>query len=566
MKYPISLTAKLFPLLFSLCMLVGCENFPGFGGGNDIDDDDDELNESISTSITILDINPTSVTFDGTKDQIIVNINAKTTVKINGEETTEDADWSIYCDELDNPDCDISITPLSGKGQQSVTIYHLSEQPFTPITAHILCSCYSVILPIDFRDDSETVYIPDDTFREYLLNEYDLNGDMELSMKEAEYIEAINIDTKNVSSLEGIESMPNLKTLIATTFGDNTGKITSVDLSGNTNIETVCISNNCISMLNVANCAKLTSLACQNNQIGSIDLNGCESLEELQCNNNSINQIAGLNSCSKLTNINCSYNKLTKLDLSSASFIENVTCADNTSLYELTIPTNSSLSMIDISRTEIRELDLSNNKYIEELKMHACQMNKLNLSGCTSIKELKYGLTSAKITDIDLTDCTSLTVCDLSFMPNDCLWALSVTGCSALKELTVDYQHVRSVDLSKCTELEELNFRSYVSGYPAQGYYHQLNSLDVSACTKLRKIDCGGCIELTKLDLSKNNLLNELIIRGAAIASIDLRHNTLLKIVEAESYSLKTIYLLPDQNIETFKYYTDKTTIVRQAL
>ena len=82
MKYPISLTAKLFPLLFSLCMLVGCENFPGFGGGNDIDDDDDdELNESISTSITILDINPTSVTFDGTKDQIIVNINAKTTVK-----------------------------------------------------------------------------------------------------------------------------------------------------------------------------------------------------------------------------------------------------------------------------------------------------------------------------------------------------------------------------------------------------------------------------------------------------------------------------------------------------
>ena len=566
MKYPILLTSKLFPLIFSLCILASCENFPGLGGDKGREEDDDNFNDSIAASTTVLDINPLSVTFDGTKDQITVSINARTIVNINGEETAEDADWTIYCEELDNPDCDITISPLSGSGNESITISHISGQPFTPITAQVSCTGYSVVLPINFRDDSETIYIPDETFREYLLNEYDLNDDMELTQKEAEYIEVINIDTKNVASLEGIESMPNLKTLIATTWGDNIGKISSVDVRNNTNIETVCISNNSISILNVANCTKLTSLDCQNNQIGSLDLNGCESLEELQCNNNSINQIAGLISCSKLTNINCSYNKLTKLDISSASNIEKLSCADNTSLYQLTIANNSPLTSINISRTEIKELDLSNNKYLEELKMHACQMNKLNLSGCTAIKELKYGLTSAKITNIDLTDCTSLTVCDLSFMPNDCLWTLSVTGCSALKELTVDYQHVRSVDLSKCTELEEINFRSYATGYPAQGYYHQLNSLDVSACTKLRKIDCGGCLELKNLDLSKNTLLNELIIRGAAISSIDLRHNTLLKTVDAESYSLKTIYLLPDQIIETFKYYTDRTTIVRQAL
>ena len=29
MKYPILLTTKLFPLIFSLCILASCENFPG---------------------------------------------------------------------------------------------------------------------------------------------------------------------------------------------------------------------------------------------------------------------------------------------------------------------------------------------------------------------------------------------------------------------------------------------------------------------------------------------------------------------------------------------------------
>ena len=312
MKYPILLTSKLFPLIFSLCILASCENFPGLGGDKGREEDDDNFNDSIAASTTVLDINPLSVTFDGTKDQITVSINARTIVNINGEETTEDADWTIYCEELDNPDCDITISPLSGSGNESITISHISGQPFTPITAQVSCTGYSVVLPINFRDDSETIYIPDETFREYLLNEYDLNDDMELTQKEAEYIEVINIDTKNVASLEGIESMPNLKTLIATTWGDNIGKISSIDVRNNTNIETVCISNNSISILNVANCTKLTSLDCQNNQIGSLDLDGCESLEELQCNNNSINQIAGLISCSKLTNINCSYNKLTK--------------------------------------------------------------------------------------------------------------------------------------------------------------------------------------------------------------------------------------------------------------
>lgn len=48
-------------------------------------------------------------------------------------------------------------------------------------------------------------------------------------------------------------------------------------------------------------------------------------------------------------------------------------------------------------------------------------------------------------------------------------------------------------------------------------------------------------------------LLEELIIRGTGITSIDLRHNPLLRVVDAESTSLKYIYLLPEQQIEDFK-------------
>lgn len=61
-------------------------------------------------------------------------------------------------------------------------------------------------------------------------------------------------------------------------------------------------------------------------------------------------------------------------------------------------------------------------------------------------------------------------------------------------------------------------------------------------------------------------LLEELIIRGTGITSIDLRHNPLLRVVDSESTSLKYIYLLPEQQIEDFKYDASKVTIYREEI
>lgn len=61
-------------------------------------------------------------------------------------------------------------------------------------------------------------------------------------------------------------------------------------------------------------------------------------------------------------------------------------------------------------------------------------------------------------------------------------------------------------------------------------------------------------------------LLEDLIIRGTGITSIDLRHNPLLRVVDAESTSLKYIYLLPEQQIEDFKYDASKVTIYREEI
>ena len=61
-------------------------------------------------------------------------------------------------------------------------------------------------------------------------------------------------------------------------------------------------------------------------------------------------------------------------------------------------------------------------------------------------------------------------------------------------------------------------------------------------------------------------LLEELIIRGTGITSIDLRHNPLLRVVDAESTSLKYICLLPEQQIEDFKYDASKVTIYREEI
>ena len=69
---------------------------------------------------------------------------------------------------------------------------------------------------------------PDATFRKYVSNNFDKNGDGKLSDSEQEAVDTITLINKGVTSLKGIEYFPNLETLEC--YGNN---IAEIDISGN---------------------------------------------------------------------------------------------------------------------------------------------------------------------------------------------------------------------------------------------------------------------------------------------------------------------------------------------
>ena len=95
------------------------------------------------------------------------------------------------------------------------------------------------------------------------------------------------------------------------------------------------------------------------------------------------------------------------------------------------------------------------------------------------------------------------------------LTSLTLERCSSLTELNCSYNYdITSLDLSSCTALTKF----YCSG--------KLTSLDLSHNTALKVLDCYG-YELTSLDLSHNTALTELSCSGLTVP-LDLSHNTAL--------------------------------------
>ena len=92
--------------------------------------------------------------------------------------------------------------------------------------------------------ESGIVNIEDKNFKTYCVENFDKNGDGQLSYRELYDVQTVDVRTDNIASLQGIEYMPNLTSLVCANYGSK-GQLTSLDVSKNT---------------------KLTSLSCYDNQ------------------------------------------------------------------------------------------------------------------------------------------------------------------------------------------------------------------------------------------------------------------------------------------------------------
>ena len=107
---------------------------------------------------------------------------------------------------------------------------------------------------------------PDEAFREYL-EQFDTDNDTFLSTTEREAVAKIDVHTKSIDSLKGIEFFPNLETLYC-----YNNKLTSLDVSKNEKLADLWCSQNNLTSLDVSKNPELKELWCADNNLTSLDV------------------------------------------------------------------------------------------------------------------------------------------------------------------------------------------------------------------------------------------------------------------------------------------------------
>lgn len=136
-----------------------------------------------------------------------------------------------------------------------------------------------------------------------------------------------------------------------------------------------------------------------------------------------------------------------------------------------------------------------------------------------------------------------------------------MTGCTALKRLELRYQSLKTLDLSGCPNLEELDCSHE---YRAQTFL--LDDLDVTSNPKLKVLRCEGQSSIQSLDVSKCPELEELNCYRCNLHTLDLRRNPLIRLLDVRmNEALREIVLLEGQTIAELNR-EDATAIVYKPL
>lgn len=197
-------------------------------------------------------------------------------------------------------------------------------------------------------DLNKIIEIPDPNFKRYLVENFDKDGDGEISIAEALEVKEIGCWCEYIASLEGLEYFANLECLECQ---DNI--IMFLDLSGNPKLKRLNCSMNLISQLDVSMCPNLEILLCFQNYLTTIDV----------CAN------------SDLSYLQCSYNSLKNLNLDNNTNLRYLRC-DGCSLENLSVSYNRNLLYLGCSDNDFSELNLESSPFLKLVDIDMC----LNLS------------------------------------------------------------------------------------------------------------------------------------------------------------------------------------------
>lgn len=218
-------------------------------------------------------------------------------------------------------------------------------------------------------EEDPYVLIPDANFEQALIDlKIDDVKDGKLLRKNAENVLKLDIGSRKIANLSGIEVFENLQGLYV-----YNNQLTSLDVSKNTNLTYLSVSMNQLTVFDVSKNTKLNSLIINDNQLTTLDVSKSINLRILWSEYNRLTTI-DLSKNTNLESLNISNNKLTSLDLSKNIKLIVLYTFENL-LSALDISKNTNLEYLHTQNNKLISFNVSKNTNLKELW---CQNNEIS--------------------------------------------------------------------------------------------------------------------------------------------------------------------------------------------
>lgn len=359
--------------------------------------------------------------------------------------------------------------------------------------------------------------IPDSNFESELeaLGYDDISGDGQVPTALIETVTSLEIGSKSIADLTGIEDFAALITLIC-----EVNQLTALDLSANTQLETLDCDSNDLTSLALPTNGSLKTLYCSgNSELTTLDLSSNTDLELASLPNNNLSSI-NLSNLSAMKQLYLNNNNLTAVDLSDMTALEDFSGASN-QLTTIDVSANNKLISLSVDSNSITSLDIQNN---------------------TSLQY--FTLSDNQIGTIDVTKNTNL----LWLYAQNCgLSSIDISQNVLLQKLWVNSNDLTNIDISNHTAIIEFGFSD-----------NSVTTLDVSNNTALQWL-IGNNNQLTSLDLNANSALNNLNLDNNNLSHLNLKNgnNTnLLSVLITNNENLTCV------QVDDLDYSTNNWTII----
>lgn len=390
------------------------------------------------------------VSYDLSRNQVLVSLQG-------------DLPQDIYIEETDGSNMDVSYRKSTG------TITFERSDILGDVTISTTDSPTGKQLALNATN------FPDIIFREYVKTNFDKNSDLSLSAGEIRNVTDIQIGSKDIVTLDGIEYFYNLRTL---NCGGN--ELETLDVSNSTKLISLSCHYNSIQKLDVSHNTDLMILNCFDNQMTELITGSNDKLQRLDCTYNELHYL-DVSGNTKLNYLDCSVNELSSLDVSNLRELTKLLCGQNR-ITSLGIRANTDLRYLDCANGEIANLDISANTQLQELYCQNNALTSLNVSANTKL-EILYcsynALTSLDVSqNVELSQLTS--VGNRYFLNDNVLDFKTLPNCNTDKVSKIELNGEDRTDVVKNADYVMKNLQDEdVITYQYDGGYSSLMAFGI---------------------------------------------------------------------------------------